>query len=105
MPDAARIAARAEGVRMNLRDVTGAMGEALKAAEANGVPIEDANVFRYIDALREALRKLPPDPVEKRARKLLECLDDEAANHGGLRTTAGLRATNELRRALMSYPE
>ena len=91
---------------MNLYDVTGAMGEALKTIEANGVPIEDANVFRYIDALREALRKLPAaDPVEKRARKLLETLDDEAANHGGLRTTAGLRATNELRRALMSHPE
>lgn len=90
---------------MNLYDVTGAMGEALKAAEATGVPIEDANVFRYIDALRVALKKVPPDPVEKRARKLLETLDDEAANHGGLRTAAGLRATNELRRALNEHAD
>jgi len=85
---------------MNLSDVTGAMGAALKAAETAGLPIEDPNVFRYIDALRDALKKVPPDRIEKRARKLLECLDDEAANHGDLRITTTKRAMNELRLAL-----
>lgn len=85
---------------MNLHDVTGAMGAALKAAEANGVPIEDPNVFRYIDALRDALKKVPHGRIEKKARKLLECLDDEAANHGDLRITATKRAMGELRLAL-----
>ena len=85
---------------MNLSDITGAMGAALKAAEAAGLPIEDPNVFRYIDALRDALKKLPPDRIEKKARKLLECLDDEAANHGDLPTAKRTRAMGELRLVL-----
>jgi hypothetical protein len=85
---------------MNLHDITGAMGQALKAAEADGVPIEDPNVFRYIDALRAALKTIPPDPVAKRAAKLLACLDDEASNHGDLRITATKRAMGDLRLAL-----
>jgi len=97
---------------MNLYDVTGAMGEALKAAEANGVPIEDPNVFRYIDALREALKKLPPSPVFDTALKLVKSVrkDDRGeligqvyvGGNGGMLTNETLAIADNLEREVLA---
>ena len=85
---------------MNLYDVTGAMGEALKDCQAEGIILDDRQFRFYSERVVAALKKLPPDPVAKRAAKLLACLDDEAANHGDLRITATKRAMGDLRLAL-----
>lgn len=85
---------------MNLHDVTGAMGEAIRALEADGIKTDERSIQLFCDYAKAALKKVPPDPVAKRAAKLLACLDDEAANHGDLRITATKRAMGDLRLAL-----
>lgn len=45
--------------RYTLGQITGAMGEALKALEARGIKLDDRSVRLFVDAVTDALKAAP----------------------------------------------
>ena len=82
---------------MKLETLTGLMGDALKSLAKHD--LDERTVRLYGDAIVGQFKKRP-DKTEDKTVALIKSMEDDEANHGGLRSARTLKLMGEVRLAV-----
>lgn len=84
-----------------LHELTGIMGDALKALRDAGTPLDERSISLWADAVIDRYKALPELP----AAKLADSVNDDEVNHGGLLSRSTLHLANAARRRPPKEPK